>query len=117
MQFVYRYSGFALLVFILLTSIAIGYEVAYEDKDSMAQTIASVFRWFGPILEVQVILVIIWEGIIMVMAERLKAKYKEEGRAERTKEVQEWDKRRREALAKGEEFTEPIPGAQDLDKA
>ena len=69
MRFAHKYLGFTLSVFLLLIGIVIGYEVVYEDKDSMVQTIASVFRWFGPILEVQVTLVIIWEGIIMVMAD------------------------------------------------
>ncbi len=49
----------------------------------------------------------------MVMAERLKQRYREEGRqegrAEITKRVQAWDERRKAAEARGEPFDEPIP--------
>ena len=35
---------------------------------------------------------------------------KAEGKAEVYREIVEWDRRRREAAARGEEFTEPPPG-------
>ena len=55
----------------------------------MVQTIASVFRWFGPILEVQVTLVIVWEGV-MVLAD-----YRKE---QREKEVQKAREKGREEV-------------------
>ena len=39
-----------------------------------------------------------------------KAEGKAEGKAEVYREIVEWDRRRREAAARGEEFTEPPPG-------
>ena len=39
-----------------------------------------------------------------------KAEGKTEGKAEVYREIVEWDRRRREAAARGEEFTEPPPG-------
>ena len=38
-----------------------------------------------------------------------RAEGKEEGKAEVYQEVQEWDRRRREAEERGEKFTEPPP--------
>ena len=38
-----------------------------------------------------------------------KAEGKTEGKAEVYREIVEWDRRRREAAARGEEFTEPPP--------
>ena len=39
-----------------------------------------------------------------------KTEGKAEGKAEVYREIVEWDRRRREAAARGEEFTEPPPG-------
>ncbi len=39
-----------------------------------------------------------------------KAEAKAEGKAEVYREILEWDRRRREAEARGEAFTEPPPG-------
>ncbi len=39
-----------------------------------------------------------------------KAEGKAEGKAEVYREILEWDRRRREAEARGEAFTEPPPG-------
>ena len=44
--------------------------------------------------------------------EAAKAEGKIEGKAEAYQEIQEWDRRRREAEARGEEFTEPLPTQQ-----
>lgn len=41
-----------------------------------------------------------------------KAEGKAEGKAEVYQEIQEWDRRRREAEARGEEFTESLPTQQ-----
>ena len=50
------------------------------------------------------------EGIAEGKAEGI-AEGKAEGKAEVYREILEWDRRRREAEARGEKFTEPPPGA------
>ncbi len=100
-------------MFIVVIGLAIGYETAYRNQDSFIQTVVAVLQWLGTIVAGQVIFIVIWEGAIMVMAERLKQRYREEGRqegrAEIIKRVQAWDERRKAAEARGEPFDEPIP--------
>ena len=56
------------------------------------------------------------EKRIAAATEAAKAEGKAEGKAEVYQEIQEWDRRRRESEARGEEFTEPPP-AQPQEKS
>ena len=49
------------------------------------------------------------EGIVEGIAEGI-AEGRAEGRAEVYREIADWDRRRKEAAARGEEFSEPPPG-------
>ena len=75
-------------MFLLAVGVIIGYETGYQDKDSLSETVTSIFQWLGGVVAGQVMLIVIWEGFIMVMAERLKKRYREEGREEGRKEGQ-----------------------------
>ncbi len=59
----------------------------------------------------------IWELIMLgyarIFKDRVFAKGKAEGKAEVYQELEEWEKRKMEAEARGETFTEPLPSPKE----
>ena len=94
---------------------AVRYEVWHRGSDSPLETAAAVIRWVGPAIALAVA-ILAYREVIMVFAERYKAKrYKEgreEGRRERDALWEAWLKRRDSALANNQPFEEPPPSAR-----
>ena len=94
---------------------AVWYEVWHRGSDSPLETAAAVIRWVGPAIALAVA-ILAYREVIMVFAERYKAKrYKEgreEGRRERDALWEAWLKRRDSALANNQPFDEPPPSAR-----
>ena len=114
------YVFISVVIILLSIGVAAWYETDYIDKDSWPETVASIFQWLSPAIALSITILALRE-VGMVLAERYKAqRYEEgrqqgrqeglqEGRAEISKQVREWDERRKAAEARGEPFDEPLP--------
>ena len=117
-------AGFALFLISLFVSIygfvAIDYEITQSWKGHVSvQNVVKDISAFIPIGGVLVGMIIGGIDVIMLLSDwyldrrekRIQAA-KAEGKAEAYQEVVEWDRRRKEAEARGEEFREPPPGVR-----
>ena len=88
-------------------------EIRLNDGDDFYTTLTQIGESLAPwlILAFGNSLLVV-EGVTMLSERYLKRRYREgraEGRAEERKSWVEWNKRREEAAARGEDFTEPPP--------
>ena len=120
-------AGFALFLISVFVSIygyiALDYEVVkgWKGHESVQNVVKDISA-FIPVGGVFVGMIVGGIDLIMLLSdwylsrqekriEAAKAEGKAEGKAEVYREILDWDRRRREAEDRGEEFTEPPPGA------
>ena len=117
----------AVVIFVPALIFIIWGEVWLNDQDDLYTTVTRIGSNLAPwlILSFGLSLLIV-EGVTMLSEQYLKRRYREgkaegrveglaegrvEGREEERKSWVEWNKRREEAAARGEDFTEPPPSA------
>ena len=86
---------------------------------STLKSVSVVLSNVSNILSAATLLTILEEGISLMfyrirLALKEESKIKEQGRQEAYQEVSDWNRRRLEAEARGETFTEPPPGHDSL---
>ena len=95
------------------------YEVAHADRDSILETITAIGQGISAAVAVAILSLATWETT-MVIARRMIERMREERNKQIEKQNEqiqaweEWDERRRQARARGEEFTEPSPAEEVL---
>ena len=86
----FRYLVASVTIVLILTALAVSYEIGYITGDSWFETIIAVIRWQGAIVPVTLIFLATWE-VLKVIADRIIARNRErirqEGREEGRKEI------------------------------
>jgi hypothetical protein len=113
-----RYLVASVGLVLVLTALVAVYETAFKTDDSAIETILAIAQGVSSAVAIAVTAIALWE-VLVIFAEKYKARRYEEGRQEGRKEGQrqerraweEWNARRLEALERGEPFDEPTPSS------
>jgi hypothetical protein len=77
----FRYLVASVTIVLILTALAVSYEIGYITGDSWFETIIAVIRWQGAIVPVTLIFLATWE-VFKVIADRIIARNRERIRQE-----------------------------------
>ena len=113
----------------LLASVAIAvcgvgwtiwYEASHGTSDSLADTVTAIGQGISAAIAVAIFIVAVGE-IVMVIARRINQRRDEakleEGRQQERRAWIEWLERQTQAIAAGEEFTEPSPAQKEANSS
>jgi hypothetical protein len=77
----FRYLVASVTIVLILTALAVSYEIGYITGDSWFETIIAVIRWQGAIVPTTLIFLATWE-VFKVIADRIIARNRERIRQE-----------------------------------
>ena len=110
------YLTLSVILVLFFICLAAWYEIDYRDTDSPLETAAAIIQWISAAIALTITILATWE-VVMIFAERYRARRFEEGREKGRKESnaewKAWLQRREEAQANNQPFNEPNPSEKE----
>ena len=110
------YLTLSVILVLFFICLAAWYEIDYRYTDSPLETAAAIIQWISAAIALTITILATWE-VVMIFAERYRARRFEEGREKGRKESnaewKAWLQRREEAQANNQPFNEPNPSEKE----